>query len=188
MKIRGFEVHPIDSDNAPYNFSSTTNPDLHNAAGALNLPPRSTRSYLSLFDSVTHATPGRIRSNVQSLEERYSGSFLISGYNVCYVLPKEFPANNKLRAGTDSEGDGLSSRTASRRSSSRAGRRGSVSERNVIQFMAALSLWIPFASKVCKYRCNSLMNKGLIRLPATEMPLHGMCRCPVGPQACTKWQ
>ena len=140
-------MHPIDSENAPYNFSSTTNPDLHNAARALNLPPRSTKSYLSLFDSASHSTP-RNRSAVNSLEERYSGSFLISGYNVCYVLPKEFPANHKLRAGTDSDGDGLSSRGPSRRSSSRAGRRSSISERNVIQFMAALSLWIPFASKV----------------------------------------
>lgn len=150
VKIRGFQVHPLDSDNAPYNFSSTTNPDLHNAARALNLPPRSSRSYLSLFDSAAHLNANHNRPAVQAMEERYSGSFLISGYNVCYVLPKEFPASHKLRAGTDSDGDGLSSQNNSRRSISRARRRNSLSERSVIQFMAALSLWIPFASKVRK--------------------------------------
>ena len=138
----------------PYNFSSTSHPLLHNAARALNLPARSTKSYLSLFDTTPQNTPGRGSVNgsaVPTLEERYTGYFLISGYNVCYVVPKEFPSKYKMKGGTDSESDVRSARgmqrTPSRRSGS-TGRRYSVSDRNTILFMAGLSLYVPFSSKV----------------------------------------
>ena len=129
---------------------------MHNAARALNLPARSTKSYLSLFDTTPQNTPGRggsvNGSAVPALEERYTGYFLISGYNVCYVLPKEFPMKYKIKGGTDSESDVRSPRgmpkTPSYRSGS-SGRRPSISERNTMQFMAGLSLWVPFSSKVC---------------------------------------
>ncbi|THH06712.1 hypothetical protein EW145_g3900 [Phellinidium pouzarii] len=110
VKIRDYQVHPLDADSAPYNFSSTTNPLLHNTARALNLPARSTKS-------------------------------------VCFVLPKEFPSKSKIGVGgTDSEGDGLTPR-GTPRTPYRGGRRPSIGERNSIQFMAALSLWVPFSSK-----------------------------------------
>ncbi|KAL5532859.1 ZCCHC8_2 [Sanghuangporus sanghuang] len=153
IKIRDYSVHPLDSDSVPYNFSSSSHPLLHNAARALNLPARSTKSYLSLFDTTPQSTPGRGSVNgsaVPALEERYTGYFLISGYNVCYVVSKEFPSKYKMKSGTDSESDVRSARgmhrTPSHRSGS-TGRRYSVGDRNTIQFMAGLSLWVPFSSK-----------------------------------------
>ncbi|KAI5119935.1 hypothetical protein M0805_002124 [Coniferiporia weirii] len=151
VKIRDFQVHPLDSDSAPYNFSSTTNPLLHNTARALNLPARSTKSYLSLFDSAAHASPTRSSSVngsvIPPLEERYTGYFLISGYNICFALPREFPPKYRINTvGTDSDGDGLSSRSTPR-TQYRSGRRASVGERSSLQFMAGLSLWIPLLSK-----------------------------------------
>lgn len=155
IKIRDYSVHPLDSDSAPYNFSSTSHPLLHNAARALNLPARSSKPYLSLFDTTPQNTPGRNGSvngsAVPALEERYTGYFLISGYSVCYVMPKEFPAKYRMKSGTDSEGEVLSARSMPRTPSYRSGasgRRHSVGERNSIQFMAGLSLWVPFSSKV----------------------------------------
>ena len=149
-------MHPLDSDSVPYNFSSTSHPLLHNAARALSLPARSTKSYLSLFDTTPQNTPGRNSSvngsAVPALEERYTGYFLISGYNVCYVLPKEFPMKYKVKGGTDSESDVRSVRGTPRTPSYRSGsigRRYSIGERNTTQFMAGLSLWVPFSSKVC---------------------------------------
>ena len=93
-------------------------------------------------------------STVPPLEERYTGYFLISGYNVCYVLPKEFPQKSKVRMnGTDSESDALGRNTP--RSPYR--RRSSISERNTIQFMAALDLWVPLSSKVWILVCNAVL-------------------------------
>ncbi|KAH8117079.1 hypothetical protein DFH11DRAFT_1579142 [Phellopilus nigrolimitatus] len=97
-------------------FSSTTNPLLHNTARALNLPARSTKSYLSLFESASQSSPGRNNS--------------VNGSRVQRLLraPKEFPPQFKMRAnGTDSV--------------------ASIGERNSIQFMAGLALWVPFSSK-----------------------------------------
>ncbi|EJD02185.1 uncharacterized protein FOMMEDRAFT_168705 [Fomitiporia mediterranea MF3/22] len=180
IKIRDYSVHPLDSDSVPYNFSSTSHPLLHNAARALNLPARSSKSYLSLFDTTPQNTPGRNGSingsAVPTLEERFTGYFLISGYNVCYVLPKEFPAKYKIRGGTDSESDVLSARGMQRTSSYRSGssgRRHSIGERNTMQFMAGMSLSVPFSSKPPKApymlsipipRC--LSNNIKVRLPS----------------------
>lgn len=173
VKIRTDQVHPLDSDSAPYIFSSSTNPLLHTAARALNLPARSTKSYLSLFENASHMSPSRSNgangSTVPPLEERYTGYFLISGYNVCFVLPKEFPPRSNLRQnGTDSENDALGRNTP--RTPYR--RRNSISDRNTIQFMAALDLWIPLSSKVCLIQC---MKKLLILMckQAPEVTLHG---------------
>lgn len=159
VKIRDYQVHPLDAESVPYNFSSTTNPLLHNAARALSLPARSTKSYLSLFESATQMASGRASSPngsvVPPLEERYTGYFLISGYNVCFVLPKEFPPKYKIKGGsTDSDGDGLPSKSMYRTPTPyKGGRRSSIAERNTIQFMTALILWVPFSSKVWYARC-----------------------------------
>lgn len=77
------QVHPLDSNSTPYNFSSTTSPLLHKAARALNLPARSPQPYVSASSSSTEATP--------PLEDRYTGQILVSSYHVSYILPKEFP-------------------------------------------------------------------------------------------------
>ena len=79
------EVHPLDANSTPYNFSTTTSPLLHKAARALNLPARSPQSYVS---------PASSSSSSQSpprLDDRYTGQILVSNYHVSYILPKEFP-------------------------------------------------------------------------------------------------
>lgn len=136
----------------PYVFSSTTNPLLHNAARALNLPARSTKSYLSLFESASQASTSRSSnangSVIPPLEERYTGYFLISGYSVCFVLPKEFPPQIRTRnASTDSDGDGLGGRSMSK-SAYKSRRRSSITGRQSLQFMVGLDITVPLSSKV----------------------------------------
>jgi hypothetical protein len=152
VKILTSQVHPIDANSVPYNFSSTTSPLLHNAARALNLPTRSSVSYMSLF-GLSHSTSSSIGSssratasngvNPPTLDEKYTGHILVSGYNVSYVLPKEFP-RFKGTSQMDDEGSSVvhgTPMTASR------GRRSSVGDKNFIQFMAAIDMWVPYLSR-----------------------------------------
>ncbi|TFK54657.1 hypothetical protein OE88DRAFT_1642017 [Heliocybe sulcata] len=152
IKIVNSQVHPIDSNSVPYNFSSTTCPLLHSAARALNLPARSSQSYMSLFGLSAPSTPivgsssrrAAHNAHIPPLDERYTGQVLVSGYQVSYVLPREFPPSSRLN-GIDE----LESRIAMSRSpgSTHRARRTSVSEKNVIQFMAAIDLWVPLLTK-----------------------------------------
>ncbi|KAH8099576.1 hypothetical protein BXZ70DRAFT_973965, partial [Cristinia sonorae] len=125
VKILDANVHPLDSSSAPYNFSSATSTLLHRGARALNLPARSRVLYTSLFGSVSSSSSSS--SNPPPIEERYVGHILVSGYNVSYVLPKEFPPR----------GEEMQSRSSGRRMSTAAS----------MQFMAAINMWIPFLSK-----------------------------------------
>ena len=78
------QVHPLDANSTPYNFSSTTSPLLHKAARALSLPARSPQSYVpSAASSSSESLP--------PLDDRYTGQILVSSYHVSYILPKEFP-------------------------------------------------------------------------------------------------
>jgi hypothetical protein len=92
--------------------------------------------------------------NSPTLDERHTGHILVSGYNVSYVLPKEFP-RLKLTSVMDHEGSNLHDTpvTASR------SRRSSIGEKNFIQFMAAIDIWVPYLSRpprapyqVCAFR------------------------------------
>jgi hypothetical protein len=146
LKMLGSEVHPTDSNSAPYNFSSTTSPLLNNTARALNLPARSHKSYLSVFGLPTssgsvmspasRASSSTSHTAIPPLDDKYTGHILVSGYNISYVLPKEFPP----RFGEDSA-IRVSTFSAAKM------RRGSVGERNNMHFMAGLDLWVPY---VCR--------------------------------------
>ncbi|KAG2147247.1 hypothetical protein BD769DRAFT_724194 [Suillus cothurnatus] len=148
LKMLGSEVHPTDSNSVPYNFSSTTSPLLNNTARALNLPARSQKSYLSVFglpsssasvmSSTSRASSSTSTSHtaIPPLDDKYTGHILVSGYNISYVLPKEFPP----RFGEDSA-IRVSTFSAAKM------RRGSVGERNNMHFMAGLDLWVPY---VCR--------------------------------------
>ncbi|KAI0822835.1 hypothetical protein BC628DRAFT_1412100 [Trametes gibbosa] len=85
LKILDSQVHPLDATSAPYNFSSVTSPLLHKAARALNLPARSSHTYVPLSASTTSS------DTIPPLDERYTGQILVSSYHVSYILPKEFP-------------------------------------------------------------------------------------------------
>ncbi|KAG1756345.1 uncharacterized protein EDB91DRAFT_1041529 [Suillus paluster] len=149
LKMLGSEVHPIDSNSVPYNFSSTTSPLLNNTARALNLPARSQKSYLSVFgmpnsSASAMAASSRASSSTSTshttaippLDDKYTGHILVSGYNISYVLPKEFPP----RFGEDSA-IRVSTFSAAKM------RRGSIGERNNMHFMAGIDLWVPY---VCR--------------------------------------
>jgi hypothetical protein len=127
LKILDSQVHPLDSNAAPYNFSTATSPLLKKAAKALNLPARSKDSYMSLFGSM--ASSSTMIGSAAPLDERYTGHVLVSQYYISYVLPKEFPP-------------------ASRSYDSSYGRRSSAHE---IHFMAAIDIWVPFVSKPPSY-------------------------------------
>ncbi|KAH7911405.1 hypothetical protein BJ138DRAFT_1063131 [Hygrophoropsis aurantiaca] len=147
LKILTSQVHPIDINSVPYNFSSTTCPLLNHAARALNLPARSQKSYLSVFGLPTPAasiisTSSRSSSssntsvNIPPLDDKYTGHILVSGYNVSYILPREFPPRF---GGEDSNRSSIYTTAKMRR--------GSIGDRNNMHFMAAIDLWVPYLSR-----------------------------------------
>ncbi|KAH9079269.1 hypothetical protein EDB83DRAFT_2341724 [Lactarius deliciosus] len=145
VKILESEVHPLDPSSVPYNFSSTASPLLHNAARALNLPARSHHSYLTLFDQRPNVSTRLVSSpsissdaDMPSLDEKYTGHILVSGYQVSFVLPSELPPLSKLGGRSDSGGDYTPLPTKLR------GRRNSVSEKSVLLFMAGISMVVPY--------------------------------------------
>jgi hypothetical protein len=154
VKILNSQVHPLDSNSAPYNFTSSTCPLLHNAARALGLPRRSDDSYISLFGlqpstripylsstamSRASSSSNGAGLNLPPLEEKYTGHITVVGYHVTYVLPKEFPP--QLANGYMNEYSGRST------PSTRRARRSSVGERNVVQFMAAIDMAVPILAR-----------------------------------------
>lgn len=143
------QVHPLDIHSAPYNFSSTSFPLLNNAARALHLPALSQKSYLSVFgvptpaSSTGHSTrtsssaTSSVLPNTPPLDEKYTGHIIVSGYNISYILPNDFPP--RFNAGESTPRVSTFSATQMRRPS--------VSERNNMHFMAAIELWIPYTSR-----------------------------------------
>ncbi|KAI0317461.1 hypothetical protein OF83DRAFT_1292220 [Amylostereum chailletii] len=147
VKILDSEVHPLDHSSSPYNFSSSASPLLHNAARALNLPARLPHSYLTLFGQQS-STSSRYASSSSSkdpesprLDEKYTGHILVSGYQVSFVLPKEFPPKPRANGRHDENGDFTPLQSKFR------SRRGSVGEKNVILFMAGIKMIVPYLSK-----------------------------------------
>ena len=145
VKILESEVHPLDSSSVPYNFSSTVSPLLHNAARALNLPARSPHSYLTLFEHRSNISSRFVSSpstssdtDIPPLEEKYTGHILVSGYQVSFVLPSDLPPLSKLGSRFDNGGDYTPLPTKLR------GRRVSISEKNVLLFMAGISMMVPY--------------------------------------------
>ncbi|KAH9043385.1 hypothetical protein EDB85DRAFT_1914947 [Lactarius pseudohatsudake] len=155
VKILESEVHPLDPSSVPYNFSSTASPLLHNAARALNLPARSHHSYLTLFDQRPNVSTRLVSSpsissdaDVPSLDEKYTGHILVSGYQVSFVLPSELPPLSKLGGRSDSGGDYTPLPTKLR------GRRNSVSEKSVLLFMAGISMVVPYLTHPQRAPCS----------------------------------
>lgn len=60
---------------------------------------------------------------------------------MAYILPKEFPPRFRGSSHTDNDGESLGHGTPFR------SRRGSVGEKNVLQFMAAIDMWVPYVSR-----------------------------------------
>lgn len=148
------QVHPIDNNSVPYNFSSTVSPLLHNAARALNLPARSSEIFNNvpnlsvpppasfISNKASKSTNNYTGSeNIAPIDQQYTGHILVSGYNISYVLPKVFPLRRRSAdALTDNEGEEYPT-------SSIQGRRPSIGERHTAQFMAAIDMWVPYVSR-----------------------------------------
>ncbi|KAJ7085710.1 hypothetical protein B0H15DRAFT_887406 [Mycena belliarum] len=146
VKILSSQVHPLDNNSVPYDFSSDLSPLLHHAARALNLPSRSSESYHSAFGLSPPATNASVAGSVRStksngstrsvtppVDTKYTGHILVSGYHISYVLPKELP-------GRYNDSDGYSRASGSVR-------RSSIIERNHAQFMAAIDMWVPYSAR-----------------------------------------
>ena len=119
LKILESYIHPLDHNNVPYKFTGDM---LRRTARALSLPAPSTESYLSLFEGVRSTlSPSLTSSEKKKLETKYVGSIGISQYQVCYVLPREFPPSTRSYDGS-------------------YGRR---SIAHGLQFMVAIELWAP---------------------------------------------
>lgn len=151
MKIHTSQVHPLDHNSVPYNFSSTISPLLHNAARALNLPARSQDNFVSVFNlersNGTNGSPSMSRAfksdnseSIPPIDVQYTGHIIVSGYSISFVLPKVF-LSRRNNGGAGSDTEELPSRTPAGR------RRASIGEKNQAQFMAAIDMWVPFMSK-----------------------------------------
>ncbi|PPQ98811.1 hypothetical protein CVT24_003365 [Panaeolus cyanescens] len=135
IKVITSRVHPLNSNSVPYNFSSSSSPLLHAAARALNLPARSTEC----FPGPTSAskTPSRSKTDshdIPPVEPHYTGSIVVSGYNVAFVLPKVLP-NPEEQSETDHPKTPLHRR------------RMSLGDRPQVHFMAAIDMLVPLASR-----------------------------------------
>ncbi|KAJ7047210.1 hypothetical protein C8F04DRAFT_1217480 [Mycena alexandri] len=149
VKVLSSQVHPLDSNSVPYDFSSDLSPLLHHAARALNLPSRSSESFDAAFGLSPPATSasvaGSVRSNKSNgssnstrsatppVDSKYTGHILVSGYHISYILPKAFPTRYQ-------DSDHYSRSTGSVR-------RSSIVERNTVQFMAAIDMFVPYSSR-----------------------------------------
>jgi hypothetical protein len=144
VKVLTSQVHPLDHNSVPFNFSSAVLPLLHNAARALNLPARSSENFHSAFGtSKSNATQSSSRSSKKGntngevappIDVQYTGHILVSGYNISFVLSKVFLFPLRNRGLSDNEEEG----------SFRTPRCLSVGERSQAHFMAAIDLWVPF--------------------------------------------
>lgn len=145
MKIHTSQVHPLDNNSVPYNFSSTVSPLLHSAARALNLPARSHENFASAFDlpksngntSSSRSAKSETGENILPIDTQYTGQILVSGYSISFVLPKIF-LSHRRNGGNFSDDDDPPSRNPATR------RRLSIGERNQAHFMAAIDMWVPF--------------------------------------------
>ncbi|KAF8892442.1 hypothetical protein BD779DRAFT_1509107 [Infundibulicybe gibba] len=148
VKILTSQVHPTDNQSVPYNFSSASSPLLHNAARALNLPTRSSKTYhsaLGISSSTMSSTQPSTRSSrsngfpasgheeIFPIDEQYTGHILVSGYHISYILPKYFPS---LQPDDTAQGG-----------SSLKNRRSSIGDKNMVHFMAAIDMLVPFISR-----------------------------------------
>ncbi|KAJ6490610.1 hypothetical protein C8R47DRAFT_1045391 [Mycena vitilis] len=149
VKILSSQVHPLDNNSVPYDFSSDLSPLLHHAARALNLPSRSSESYHTAFglsppvasasvagsvrSTKSNGSSSSTRSATPPVDSKYTGHILVSGYHISYVLPKVFPVRYQ-------DSDGYSRSAGSLR-------RSSIIERNTVQFMAAIDMFVPYASR-----------------------------------------
>lgn len=143
------QIHPLDSNSVPYNFSSTGSPLLHNAARALNLPARlpvtfNSAFHLSSSPNIAASTTSTSRSSesdsvtIPPVDPQYTGQILVSGYHIAYVLPKHFPSRDHARSEADSD---RSSHSLHHK------RRLSISDRNHAHFMAAVDMWVPYVTR-----------------------------------------
>ncbi|KAF9454624.1 hypothetical protein P691DRAFT_692348 [Macrolepiota fuliginosa MF-IS2] len=149
IKILTSQVHPLDSNSVPYNFSSTGSPLLHNAARALNLPARLPTTFNGAFrlSSTTNKASSTVSTSRSSepeattippVDPQYTGQILVSGYHIAFVLPKHFPSWDHARTEEESE---RSSHLPHHK------RRLSIGDRNHAHFMAAIDMWVPYVTR-----------------------------------------
>ena len=159
VRITQSKVHPLDDRSVPYHFSATDQPLLQKTAIALQLGPKSSRSYHTLFphvslplDPTLSSGSRRTREGHSSSagpphnDERYTGYILVSGYNITLVLPKEFPPKTQLAvAGAESDGDdGFVKDVHSPWLSRSARRSSSIFHKNYLHMMAGMELFVPY--------------------------------------------
>ncbi|KIY65486.1 hypothetical protein CYLTODRAFT_445321 [Cylindrobasidium torrendii FP15055 ss-10] len=138
IKVVTSHVHPLDSNSVPYHFDPKAAPLLHRAARSLCLSSRSNITFNDAFAidpgaSVYRASSSSTTSNGDNglVDEKYSGSIVVSGYNVSFVVPKYIPEpaepSSKISFGQS--------------------RRMSLSDRPHAHFMAAIEMLVPYVSR-----------------------------------------
>ena len=134
----------MDSNSVSYNFSSIISPPFHDAARALNLPARSSKTFYAAFHLSNSSSNASSKHSSEHdtdeegslpIDDKYTGHILVSGYSISYVLPKVFPSH-----GSDTDIEGLPKAPSKTR-------RPSLGERSSAHFMAAIDLWVPYISR-----------------------------------------
>jgi len=161
VKVLKSQVHPLDHNSVPYNFSSTLSPFLQSASRALNLPPRSAQTFDSASQTArtnghtTSIRASRSESNDHAppVDSRYTGQILVSGYNVAFVVPKEllprpeFDEESYIKTPSKDAHSRYKSEDDAHARTPSVKRRISMGEKNQAQFIAAIDMWVPCLSK-----------------------------------------
>jgi hypothetical protein len=87
----------------------------------------------SIRSTKSNGSSASNRSATAPVDTKYTGHILISNYHISYVLPKVFPVRYP-------DSDGYSPASGSLR-------RSPIVERNTVQLLAAIDMFVPYASR-----------------------------------------
>ncbi|KAI5900510.1 uncharacterized protein SCHCODRAFT_02608109 [Schizophyllum commune H4-8] len=147
IRILSSQVHPLNAQFSPYKYLPAASPMLHKAARALRLQPPLDITYQDAHKlesthspSIASSSRSRIRetaSDILPVDERYTGSIIVTAYHISYVVPKSFPSRPPVEHSNEDLRSGTSSKV----------RRASIGEKTTINFMAAIDMFVPYLGR-----------------------------------------
>lgn len=147
-------VHPLDDRSVPFYYSSTEQPLVHKTATALQLGPKSSRQYHTLFSTTNdsnHASSSRrgreSTSSHASASDRHVAQIDVNNYSVVLILPKEFPQRSRSNpaASPDSDGDDGPVKDPPSAWSARSARRSSsLFHKSYLHMMVGMIIYVPY--------------------------------------------
>ncbi|KAF7295505.1 hypothetical protein MIND_01090400 [Mycena indigotica] len=146
VKVLDSQVHPLDKNSVPYDFSPDLSPLLLDAVTALDLK-QPAQNFQAVYGLSPPGSNGSVMGSLRSpkldgasssrkippppIDMKYTGQIIVSGYSIAYVAPTIFPTRLLLH-------DDHPRSSSSRRSSS--------AERHA-NFMGAIDMWVPLMAQ-----------------------------------------